>query len=228
MIDNDDHPVEVGLADAFYVYTVEGQVTYVYIYEYSRIQLNATANLNYSAYVINPVTNCVYGNSCDSCLAISQQQIFDCSWCPSINRCSDGLDRLRQSWFQTGCINTAVRTCGITGSSKVISSHTSSTMITSTAMQSSHFTSSSIVSSSLIVVTPTFVPTALSSSQSAAIGLSIIFILILLMVVVIGAIAIIFYVVRKKPTLKLPRNTTVNYSSDDKKVILEHMDGEDL
>jgi hypothetical protein len=25
MIDNDDHPVEVGLADAFYVYTVEGQ-----------------------------------------------------------------------------------------------------------------------------------------------------------------------------------------------------------
>lgn len=69
-INNNDHPVEVGLADSFYI--DQGKLSnncnmsslpptvYIsgfirYIFEYSRIRLNATQNLTNSAYIITPV-----------------------------------------------------------------------------------------------------------------------------------------------------------------------------
>ena len=29
--------------------------------------------------------------------------LFQCMWCPAIGRCSDGMDRLRQTWLKRRC-----------------------------------------------------------------------------------------------------------------------------
>lgn len=38
---------------------------------------------------------------------------FQCSWCPSVNRCSTGTDRKRQEWMQNGCEQTQLRDSAI-------------------------------------------------------------------------------------------------------------------
>lgn len=34
---------------------------------------------------------------------------LQCTWCPSMNRCSTGTDRKRQEWIQNGCERTQLR-----------------------------------------------------------------------------------------------------------------------
>jgi hypothetical protein len=105
-VSNGGFPVEVGLADAYYEFDLEDQINFVTIYEYARVRLTSSLNLGYSAYVINPVINCVYGNSCDSCIDITKRSFFECTWCPTLKRCSDKFDRHRQTWIIAGCENT--------------------------------------------------------------------------------------------------------------------------
>jgi len=64
-INSDDHPVEVGVSDSFYVDVdfstrLGGVVTVRTVYEYSRIQLNSSNNLTYSAYILTPVPSELY------------------------------------------------------------------------------------------------------------------------------------------------------------------------
>jgi hypothetical protein len=110
-VSNGGFPVEVGLADAYYEFDLEDQINFVTIYEYARVRLTSSLNLGYSAYVINPVINCVYGNSCDSCIDITKRSFFECTWCPTLKRCSDKFDRHRQTWIIAGCENTNITTC---------------------------------------------------------------------------------------------------------------------
>lgn len=38
---------------------------------------------------------------CDAC--VDHGTTFDCRWCPSLGRCSDGIERFREDFLKAGC-----------------------------------------------------------------------------------------------------------------------------
>ncbi|XP_063730065.1 plexin domain-containing protein 2 isoform X2 [Eleginops maclovinus] len=99
-----NHPVKVGLSDAFVVVHKIQQIPNVRrrtIYEYHRVELTKTKITNSTAVEIMPLPTCLQFTSCGEC--ISSQINFNCSWCHRLNRCSSGFDRHRQDWVDNSC-----------------------------------------------------------------------------------------------------------------------------
>ncbi|XP_011606290.1 plexin domain-containing protein 2 isoform X2 [Takifugu rubripes] len=99
-----NHPVKVGLSDAFVVVHKIQQIPNVRrrtIYEYHRVELTKTRITNSTAVEITPLPTCLQFISCSSC--VSSQINFNCSWCHRLNRCSSGFDRHRQDWVDNSC-----------------------------------------------------------------------------------------------------------------------------
>ncbi|KAG7250374.1 hypothetical protein CRUP_038496, partial [Coryphaenoides rupestris] len=85
-ISSENHPVKVGLSDAFVVLNRVQQVPNVQrrtIYEYHRVELSKTSITNSSAVEITPLPTCLQASSCSSC--ISAQINFNCSWCDRLH-----------------------------------------------------------------------------------------------------------------------------------------------
>ncbi|XP_042541916.1 plexin domain-containing protein 2 [Dipodomys spectabilis] len=103
-ISSTNHPVKVGLSDAFVVVHRIQQIPNVRrrtIYEYHRVELQMSRITNVSAVEMTPLPTCLQFNGCDSC--VSSQIGFNCSWCSKLQRCSSGFDRHRQDWVDSGC-----------------------------------------------------------------------------------------------------------------------------
>lgn len=49
---------------------------------------------------LTPLPTCHSFTDCGSCL--ENEIKFKCNWCPSLNRCSSGVDRKRQEWTNAG------------------------------------------------------------------------------------------------------------------------------
>ena len=49
----------------------------------------------------HPIAACVALTDCESCVTASIA--FECRWCDSVQRCSDGFDRHRQDWLLKKC-----------------------------------------------------------------------------------------------------------------------------
>ncbi|XP_034717929.1 plexin domain-containing protein 2 isoform X2 [Etheostoma cragini] len=101
-----NHPVKVGLSDAFVVVHKIQQIPNVRrrtIYEYHRVELTKTKITNSTAVEIMPLPTCLQFTSCSTC--ISSQINFNCSWCHRLNRCSSGFDRHRQDWVDNSCLD---------------------------------------------------------------------------------------------------------------------------
>ncbi|KAM7390328.1 hypothetical protein PAMA_008481 [Pampus argenteus] len=99
-----NHPVKVGLSDAFVVVHKIQQIPNVRrrtIYEYHRVELTKTKITNSTAVEMMPLPTCLQFTSCSSC--VSSQINFNCSWCHRLNRCSSGFDRHRQDWVDNSC-----------------------------------------------------------------------------------------------------------------------------
>ncbi|XP_047479958.1 plexin domain-containing protein 2-like isoform X2 [Penaeus chinensis] len=107
-IGDDQHPVKVGLSDA---YIVDRTIFYVRrktIYEYHKIDMKKNSVIgNWTAIVFKALPTCVSLNSCEKCL--STKISFDCQWCNRIGRCSNGLDRHRQEWLHNSCESTSIQ-----------------------------------------------------------------------------------------------------------------------
>ncbi|XP_042868734.1 plexin domain-containing protein 1-like isoform X2 [Penaeus japonicus] len=107
-IGDDQHPVKVGLSDA---YIVDRTIFYVRrktIYEYHKIDMKKNSVIgNWTAIVFKALPTCVSFNSCEKCL--SSDISFDCQWCNRIGRCSNGLDRHRQEWLHNSCESTSIQ-----------------------------------------------------------------------------------------------------------------------
>ncbi|XP_053640933.1 plexin domain-containing protein 2 isoform X3 [Cherax quadricarinatus] len=101
-ITDEQHPVKVGLSDA---YIVDRKIFYVRrktIYEYHKIDMKKNPMIgNWTAIVFKALPTCVSLTSCNDCL--SQKINFQCQWCSIIGRCSNGLDRHRQEWLKNDC-----------------------------------------------------------------------------------------------------------------------------
>ncbi|XP_037549868.1 plexin domain-containing protein 2 [Nematolebias whitei] len=99
-----NHPVKVGLSDAFVVVHKIQQIPNVRrrtIYEYHRVELTTARITSSTAVEITPLPICLQFNSCGSC--VSSQINFNCSWCHQLDRCSSGFDRHRQDWVDNSC-----------------------------------------------------------------------------------------------------------------------------
>ncbi|XP_052095558.1 plexin domain-containing protein 2-like isoform X4 [Mytilus californianus] len=102
-----NHPVKIGVSDAFYVdATVNGQrsrkgITRRTIYEYHRVEVNLTLIEENTVVLLEPLLTCNIANDCETC--IQQNSNFECKWCAAISRCSDGIDWHRQEWMKAGC-----------------------------------------------------------------------------------------------------------------------------
>ncbi|XP_078606834.1 plexin domain-containing protein 2-like [Branchiostoma floridae x Branchiostoma japonicum] len=104
-IDDSSYPVRVGISDA---YTVD---VLLYpsanghrktIYEYNTIDLDLSKVKNGSSFFLSPLPTCTQFSDCQSC--VSSRIGFECRWCRSLRRCSDGgKDRNKQQWVDARC-----------------------------------------------------------------------------------------------------------------------------
>ncbi|XP_062858863.1 plexin domain-containing protein 1 isoform X2 [Trichomycterus rosablanca] len=103
-INSTEHPVKVGLSDAFMAFINSQQSPESKrrtIYEYNRVEVNTTEIVNRSAFMFSPLPICLQHTSCDQCL--HSNLTSGCGWCNVLQRCSDGIDRHRQEWLDYGC-----------------------------------------------------------------------------------------------------------------------------
>lgn len=114
-ISEEKHPVKVGISDA---YIIERNIIFIRrktIYEYHKAELKRQAISSNTVYYFRPLPTCISLKDCQSCLKPNATD-FDCGWCESLNRCSDGYDRHRNSWILNKCDNQAAdKKCPVPG-----------------------------------------------------------------------------------------------------------------
>ncbi|XP_058649054.1 plexin domain-containing protein 1 isoform X2 [Onychostoma macrolepis] len=103
-INSTEHPVKVGLSDAFMALSSSPQYPDAKrrtIYEYHRVEIDATKIVNSSAFEFTPLPTCLQHNTCEQC--IQSNLTSGCGWCNTLQRCSNGIDRYRQEWLDYSC-----------------------------------------------------------------------------------------------------------------------------
>jgi len=122
-IGDKEHPVKVGLSDAYIIDRTIFFVRRKTIYEYHRMDMKDNKIRSASAIYFKALATCISKSDCDSCIHTevetvdghesdyNQNNVFStkrgknlgCMWCPIIKRCSDGMDRIRQTWLRSHC-----------------------------------------------------------------------------------------------------------------------------
>ncbi|XP_054597845.1 plexin domain-containing protein 2 isoform X1 [Nothobranchius furzeri] len=103
-ISSENHPVKVGLSDAFVVIHKIEQIPNVRrrtVYEYHRVDILKSKISSSTAVELLPLPTCLQFSSCGPC--VISRIGFNCSWCSRLRRCSSGFDRYRQEWVDSGC-----------------------------------------------------------------------------------------------------------------------------
>ncbi|XP_077866152.1 plexin domain-containing protein 2-like [Saccoglossus kowalevskii] len=130
-ISDSNHPVKVGLADAYYQDTPIGRgMVRRTIYEYHSIGLEITGVESGGAILLQPQPTCNEFTSCDQCT--SSQIGFNCSWCEVTEKCSSGFDRHRQEWVISECDKHGVKwqhQCPVT-TTPTLTTSTATTVVT--------------------------------------------------------------------------------------------------
>uniref|UniRef100_A0A668AJX0 Plexin domain containing 1 n=1 Tax=Myripristis murdjan TaxID=586833 RepID=A0A668AJX0_9TELE len=111
-INSTEHPVKVGLSDAFMALLPSSQFSDAKrrtIYEYHRVEIDTTKIVTRSAFEFIPLPTCLQHTSCELCL--TSNWTTGCGWCNTLQRCSDGIDRYRQEWLDYNCPEEAKGTC---------------------------------------------------------------------------------------------------------------------
>jgi len=114
---DEDHPVKVGLSDAYIIDRTVYFARRKTIYEYHRVTLKDEAIKNKTAILFDALPTCNTNTDCQSCVTSSDEEYDDmtdpealprtleCRWCAALSRCSDGTDRNRQEWLKNKCDN---------------------------------------------------------------------------------------------------------------------------
>ncbi|XP_047446533.1 plexin domain-containing protein 2-like [Mugil cephalus] len=168
-ISAENHPVKVGLSDAFVVLHKIEQIPNARrktIYEYHKVDILKSKISNSTAVEMLPLPTCLQFSSCGPC--VTSQIGFNCSWCSRLQRCSSGFDRNRQDWVDLGCPEErrdprCLRTTDVTNTSSRHLTHTTTPVI-STAEQ--HNTSD--VTSTPLSKTSTVTKPSTNSRRTAA------------------------------------------------------------
>nr|XP_041630819.1 plexin domain-containing protein 2 isoform X2 [Drosophila kikkawai] len=106
-IQDHQHPVKVGLSDAYiidkHLYFARRKT----IYEYHRVSVQQQEITNSTIIKLTAQPTCLGYNDCQSCL--NHNTTFTCLWCPALSRCSTGTDRKKHEWMTKGCETAALR-----------------------------------------------------------------------------------------------------------------------
>uniref|UniRef100_A0A3Q1FH96 Plexin domain containing 2a n=1 Tax=Acanthochromis polyacanthus TaxID=80966 RepID=A0A3Q1FH96_9TELE len=129
-ISSENHPVKVGLSDAFVVLHEIEQIPNVRrrtIYEYHKVDILKSKISSSTAVEMLPLPTCLQFSSCGPC--VTSQIGFNCSWCSRLQRCSSGFDHNRQDWVDHGCPeerrdSRCLRTTGVTNNTSQHPMHT--------------------------------------------------------------------------------------------------------
>ncbi|XP_030758392.1 plexin domain-containing protein 2 [Sitophilus oryzae] len=100
-INDDFHPVKVGLSDAYILDRTIFFVRRKTIYEYHRVAFTKEEIKNLTAIYLKALPTCLDFHNCSSC--VNAELSLECKWCPTLNQCSTGKDRNRQEWIDRGC-----------------------------------------------------------------------------------------------------------------------------
>lgn len=117
-ISDAEHPVKIGISDA---YIIERSLLFIRrktIYEYHRIDLLKKEISNNTAIYFTALPTCLNYHTCQECV---ESEVSGCKWCEAAHRCSDGVDRQRQNWLLNACTSPEVQgsTCIGTGNETV-------------------------------------------------------------------------------------------------------------
>lgn len=97
-IDINDHQVTAGISGGH----AEGKTIPI---PYDTISLtNVTSN---STYILKPIATCLDQKNCSACTSWSSM----CYWCPTLQQCSTGQDRLKDKWLKANCLASATNEC---------------------------------------------------------------------------------------------------------------------
>jgi hypothetical protein len=108
-IQDEDHPVKVGLSDAYIIDRTVYFARRKTIYEYHRLNMKNKEIKNKTAILFQALETCNLNKNCQTCLGSTQTEDMtgkgqlDCRWCAELGRCSDGTDRNRQDWLKNKC-----------------------------------------------------------------------------------------------------------------------------
>uniref|UniRef100_A0A182RJV5 PSI domain-containing protein n=1 Tax=Anopheles funestus TaxID=62324 RepID=A0A182RJV5_ANOFN len=102
-----NHPVKIGLSDAYIIDKTIMRTKQKTIYEYHRVNFGQTEVQNDTIITLSALPTCFSFKDCESCIT-HEGADFECLWCPMINRCSTGTDRKRQDWVHKGCETTII------------------------------------------------------------------------------------------------------------------------
>lgn len=101
-IQEEMHPVKVGLSDAYIMDRTIFFVRRKTIYEYDRVHFDKQDIRNWTAIYLKALPTCLDSKSCTDCMT-NKLDNFNCTWCPATNKCSTGFDRHRQEWIGKNC-----------------------------------------------------------------------------------------------------------------------------
>lgn len=101
-IPEEDHPVKVGISDAFLIDRLAFFIRRKTIYDYHRLNMKDVDGIaNHTAIYLKALPTCNQYDSCDKCS--NANSTMDCHWCDAVKRCSNGYDRKRQEWLTNQC-----------------------------------------------------------------------------------------------------------------------------
>jgi len=104
-IPEDEHPVKIGISDAFLIDKVAFFIRRKTIYDYHRMNLKDGQRDqeigNQTAIYIKALPTCNQFDTCETCSRSVPN--LECIWCPAVKRCSNGFDRKRQEWLSNNC-----------------------------------------------------------------------------------------------------------------------------
>ncbi|CAB0036450.1 unnamed protein product [Trichogramma brassicae] len=106
-IEDKEHPVKIGLSDAYMMDRTVFFARRKTIYEYHRVTFNRQDIKNWTAIYLKALPTCLQMDNCNDCL--TKVPDFDCKWCPELQKCSTGTFRFRQDWLQKSCDTKNIR-----------------------------------------------------------------------------------------------------------------------
>lgn len=105
-INDTEHPVKVGISDAYLTDKIVFYIRRKTIYEYHRVSFKDHMITNNTVLKMTALPTCLQYDTCDSCL--NHNTGFNCTWCPQIQKCSSGTDRNKQDWLLRKCEKTTI------------------------------------------------------------------------------------------------------------------------
>uniref|UniRef100_A0A671TUN7 Plexin domain containing 2a n=1 Tax=Sparus aurata TaxID=8175 RepID=A0A671TUN7_SPAAU len=196
-INTENHPVKVGLSDAFVVLHEIEQIPNVRrrtIYEYHKVNILKSKISNSTAVEMLPLPTCLQFSSCGPC--VTSQIGFNCSWCSRLQRCSSGFDRNRQDWVDLGCLEErrdprCLRVTDVANTTSHHLTHTTTLVMTTSMQQRTSSMTSTPVSKMSSTVTSPSTHSNTKSDERLQIGL--LAGIIMMMVVMAAAVLMSVY-----------------------------------